>query len=202
MRVLIVRTSAMGDVVHALPVLTALRRHLPEAKIGWVVEESMAPLLQGHPDLDELLVVRLRHWRRSLAAQTLSEMRSFLSTLNCFAPDAVLDLMGNHKAGVISALTLADRRIGFARTSRREPSSAIWNNEPLVPRGVHAVDRMLSLLDALDLPAEPADFGNLVADIAHEVSLKKWAAPLRTARGWETYAAAEDRYGQRRKVSM
>ena len=159
MRVLIVRTSAMGDVVHALPVLTALRRHLPEAKIGWVVEESMAPLLQGHPDLDELLVVRLRHWRRSLAAQTLSEMRSFLSTLNCFAPDAVLDLMGNHKAGVISALTLADRRIGFARTSRREPSSAIWNNEPLVPRGVHAVDRMLSLLDALDLPAEPADFG-------------------------------------------
>jgi heptosyltransferase-1 len=161
-RILIVRTSAMGDVVHALPVLTALRRHLPEAKIGWVVEESMAPLLQGHPDLDELLVVRLRHWRqyrRSLAAQSWSELRVFLSSLNRFAPDAVLDLMGNHKAGVISALTLADRRIGFARTSRREPSSAIWISQPVTPRGTHAVDRMLSLLDALDLPAEPADFG-------------------------------------------
>jgi heptosyltransferase-1 len=158
-RILIVRTSAMGDVVHALPVLTALRRHLPEAKIGWVVEESMAPLLQGHPDLDELLVVRLRPWRRSLAAQTFRETRSFLSDLNRFAPDAVLDLMGNHKAGAISALTLADRRIGFARTSRREPSSAIWISQPVVPRGTHAVDRMLSLLDALDLPAEPADFG-------------------------------------------
>jgi heptosyltransferase I len=158
-RILIVRTSAMGDVVHALPVLTALRRHLPEARIGWAVEESMAPLLQGHPDLDELLVVRLRHWRRSLSPQNLRELRAFLSALNRFAPDAVLDLMGNHKAGVISALTLADRRIGFARTSRREPSSAIWISRPVVPRGIHAVDQMLSLLDALDLPAEPADFG-------------------------------------------
>lgn len=152
----------MGDVVHALPVLTALRRHLPEAKIGWVVEEAMAPLLQGHPDLDELLVVRLRRWRqyrRSLAAQSFSETRSFLSSLNRFAPDVVLDLMGNHKAGIISALSLADRRIGFARTSRREPSSAIWISQPVVPRGIHAVDRMLSLLDALGLPSEPADFG-------------------------------------------
>jgi heptosyltransferase-1 len=161
-RILIVRTSAMGDIVHALPVLTALRRHLPKARIGWVVEESMAPLLQGHPDLDELLVVRLRRWRRyrrSLAAQSLGELRAFLSSLNRFAPDAVLDLMGNHKAGVISALTLADRRIGFARAARREPSSAIWISQPMVPRGIHAVDQMLSLLDALDLPAEPADFG-------------------------------------------
>jgi heptosyltransferase-1 len=162
LRILIVRTSALGDVVHALPVLTALRRQLPEAKIGWVVEEPMAPLLEGHPDLDALLVVRLRQWRRSLrspAIQNLRELRAFLSALDRFAPDAVLDLMGNHKAGVISALTLADRRIGFARSARREPSSAIWISQPVVPRGAHAVDRMLSLLDALGLPAEPADFG-------------------------------------------
>ncbi|HEX4962938.1 MAG TPA: glycosyltransferase family 9 protein [Thermoanaerobaculia bacterium] len=159
MRVLIVRTSAMGDVVHALPVLTALRRHLPAAKIGWVVEESMAPLLQGHPDLDELLVVRLRHWRRSLAPESLRELGAFLSALDRFAPDTVLDLMGNHKAGAIAALTLADRRIGFARASRREPSSAIWISQPVMPRGLHAVDRMLSLLDPLGLPPEPADFG-------------------------------------------
>lgn len=159
MRVLIVRTSAMGDVVHALPVLTALRRHLPEARIGWVAEEGMAPILQDHPDLDELLVVRLRHWRKSLTGGNLREMGAFFSALDGFAPDAVLDLMGNHKAGVISALTLCDRRIGFARKSRREPSSAIWINQPVIPRGVHAVDRMLSVLDALGLPPEPADFG-------------------------------------------
>jgi heptosyltransferase-1 len=157
-RILIVRTSALGDVVHALPVLTALRRHLPEARIGWVVEEAMAPVLADHPDLDELLVVRLRRWRR-LSAQGLRELGSFLSALNGFAPEVALDLMGNHKAGAISALTLADRRIGAARRWRREPSSAVWISEPVAPRGTHAVDRMLSLLDALGLPPEPADFG-------------------------------------------
>ncbi|HEY0553479.1 MAG TPA: glycosyltransferase family 9 protein [Thermoanaerobaculia bacterium] len=157
-RILIVRTSALGDVVHALPVLTALRRHLPEAKIGWVVEEGMAPVLAGHPDLDELLVVRLRQWRK-VSAQGMSELGGFLGALRRFSADVALDLMGNHKAGVISALSLARRRLGFARGGRREPSSAVWINRPVVPRGTHAVDRMLSLLDGLDLPAEPADFG-------------------------------------------
>jgi len=157
-RILIVRTSALGDVVHALPVLTALRRHLPAARIGWVVEEAMAPVLAGHPDLDELLVVGLRRWRR-LSARGLRELGGFLSALNRFAPEVVLDLMGNHKAGAIAALTLADLRIGAARRWRREPSSAVWISQPVVPRGTHAVDRMLSLLDALGLPPEPADFG-------------------------------------------
>jgi heptosyltransferase-1 len=158
LRILIVRTSALGDVIHALPVLTALRRHLPDAKIGWVVEEGMAPVLAGHPDLDELIVVRLRQWRK-LSGGGLSGLRGFLADLERFAPEVTLDLMGNHKAGAISMLSLADRRIGFSRPHRREPSSSMWINEPVVPRGVHAVDRMLSLLDALGLPPEPADFG-------------------------------------------
>jgi heptosyltransferase I len=160
LRILIVRTSALGDVVHALPVLTALRRHLPRARIGWVVEEAMAPVLAGHPDLNELIPARLRHWGKApFSHRTVRELRAFLAALDRFSPDVTLDLMGNHKAGVISALTLSDRRIGAERRSRREPSSAVWISEPVAPRGAHAVDRMLSLLDGLDLPAEPADFG-------------------------------------------
>ena len=160
MRILIVRTSALGDVVHALPVLTALRRHLPQARIGWVVEEAMAPVLAGHPDLDELIPVRLRHWgKQPFTRRTVRELAAFLGALDRFAPEVTLDLMGNHKAGVISALTLCDRRIGAARRFRREPSSAVWISDSVVPRGEHAVDRMLSLLDGLELPAEPADFG-------------------------------------------
>lgn len=158
-RILLVRTSALGDVVHALPVLTALRRQLPGARIGWVAESGMAPLLAGHPDLDELLVVSLRPWRRRpLARSTRRELAGFLRALDAFAPEIVLDLMGNHKAGAIAALTLADRRIGLARPYRREPSSAAWISEGVTPRGPHAVDRMLSVLDGLGLPAGPADF--------------------------------------------
>jgi heptosyltransferase-1 len=160
LRILIVRTSALGDVVHALPVLSALRRHFPTARIGWVVEEAMAPVLEGHPDLDERLTVRLRHWgKEPLRRRTLAELRAFLAALDRFSPDVVLDLMGNHKAGVIAALTLCDLRVGAARPHRREPSSALWINEGVTPRGVHAVDRGLSLLDGLGVPAEPADFG-------------------------------------------
>jgi heptosyltransferase-1 len=159
-RILIVRTSALGDVVHALPVLTALRRHFPAAHLGWVVEEAMAPVLAGHPDLDELVTVRLRHWgKEPLRRRTLRELRGFFAALDRFAPDVVLDLMGNHKAGAIAAVTLSDRRIGATRPFRREPSSAIWINEGVEPRGAHAVDQGLSLLAALGVPPEPADFG-------------------------------------------
>jgi len=159
-RILLVRTSSLGDVVHALPVLTALRRHLPLARLGWVVEEPYAPLLAGHPDLDQLLVVRLRRWgRRPLAAGTLSGIAGFLGELDRFAPQVVLDLMGNHKAAVIAALSLAPRRVGHARAGRREPSSALWLSERVPVAGAHAVDRALSLLDGLGLPREPADFG-------------------------------------------
>lgn len=159
-RILIVRTSALGDIVHSLPVLTALRRRYPEARIGWVVEEGMSPLLEGHPDLDELLRVRLRPWRRRpFARETLREVRSFLDALDRFAPDAVLDLMGNHKAGLLAVLSASERRIGPAWRSRREPSSGIWINQGVEPRGTHAVDRALSLAAALDVPPEPADFG-------------------------------------------
>jgi lipopolysaccharide heptosyltransferase I len=158
-RILIVRTSALGDIVHSLPVLTALRRNLPQARIGWVVEEAMAPLLDGHPDLDELLTVRTRAWRRRpLSPTTWGEMGRFWGRLERFAPEIVFDLMGNHKAGILAALTLADRRIGLDRASRREPSSAIWISEPIPARGQHVVDQTLSLVEALGCPIEPADF--------------------------------------------
>jgi heptosyltransferase-1 len=160
MNVLLIRTSALGDVVHCLPVLTALRRHLPHAKLGWVVEGAMAPVLEGHPDLDDLLTVRLRLWRKKpFSSETREEVAGFLRALDRFAPDVTLDLMGNHKAGFLSALTQCDRRIGLGRAWRREPSSSFWISEPVAPRGMHVVDRALSLLDALGLPPEPADFG-------------------------------------------
>lgn len=159
-RILLIRTSALGDVIHALPVLTALRRSLPGARIAWLIEEAYAPVLDGHPDLDRLIPVRLRVWRkRPLSPRTWGEIATFLSALDRFAPEVVLDLMGNHKAGILAAVTLADRRIGLPRSDRREPSSAIWISETVSPQGMHSVDRMLSVLRALGIPPRPADFG-------------------------------------------
>ncbi|MFL6202102.1 MAG: lipopolysaccharide heptosyltransferase I [Thermoanaerobaculia bacterium] len=202
MRILLIRTSALGDVVHCLPVLTALRRHLPDARIGWVVEGAMAPVLAGHPDLDELLVVRLRAWRkRPFSPETRREVAAFRDALDRFAPDVTLDLMGNHKAGILSALTLCDRRIGPARESRREPSSAFWISEPVAPRGTHAVDRALSLLDALDIPSEPADFGGskIFRDEPEGVSLPEPEPPfllIHPGAGWASKRYPPERWGE------
>ena len=73
--------------------------------------------------------------RRSRRRDPARAGRASVDALDRFAPDVVLDLMGNHKAGVLAALTLGDRRIGLARAGRREPSSAVWISEPVVPRG-------------------------------------------------------------------
>lgn len=162
-RILIVRTSAMGDIVHALPVLSRLRESLPGARIGWVVERVFAPLLEGHAGLDAVIPIGLRTWRKKpLARRTWQEFTEFLRNLDAFAADTVLDLMGSHKAGLIAACTLADQRLGLTRRDRREPSSAIWMSDTAPARGSHAVDHMLSVLDAGLLTSagnECVDFG-------------------------------------------
>lgn len=160
MNVLIVRTSALGDVVHSLPVLTALRRHLPDARIGWVVEEAFAPLLAGHPWIDELIPVRLKAWRRTPGSrETRREVTAAVGRMRSFRADVALNLMGNHKGGILCALSGARRRIGLARRARREPSSVLWDTQTAEPSGRHAVDRALANLAPLGVPAEPADFG-------------------------------------------
>lgn len=156
-RILIIRTSALGDVVHALPVLAALRRRLPGARLGWVVDETFAPLLEGHALLDDLLPVPLRRWRRAGGGRA-RELARFLAALRGFGAVTALDLMGSHKGGVLARLSGAPKRIGPRRADRREPASAVWLNTPVPVPSVHAVDRGLALLDALGLPREPADF--------------------------------------------
>ncbi len=158
MNVLIIRTSAMGDVVHCLPVLNALRRGLPEARVAWVVEQAFATLLEDHSGIDELITVRMRAWRKSpFSAAVRREVTELRGRLRRFAPDVALDLMGNHKGGALARLSGAPRRLGAARPYRREASSAIWINEPIEAAADHAVDRALAVLGGLGLPAAGAD---------------------------------------------
>lgn len=155
MRILILRTSALGDVVHALPALNALHRHRPEAEVGWAVEEQFAPLLVGHPGLAALVPVRLRGGAARAFAAAVAAVRRF-------RPEVALDLMGNHKAGALARLSGARRVIGLGRRWRREPSSALWQTEAVAPAGPHAVDSALAPLAALGLPAAAlaeVDFG-------------------------------------------
>jgi heptosyltransferase-1 len=158
-RILLVRTSALGDVVHALPVLAALRRAHPAARFAWAVDEAFAPLLEGHADLERVVALPLRRarragWRRRGALATWRA----LGALRAFRPEVAVDLMGNHKGALLARLSGARRRIGWSAAGRREGSSALWINEPVAVRALHAVDRGLELARALGAGSEPADF--------------------------------------------
>ncbi len=156
-RVLLIRTSALGDIAQSLPVLAALRRALPATQLGWVVDEAFAPLLRGHELIDELIEVPLKRLRRRGAGRG-RQLLAMTQRLRAFHADVAIDLMGNHKGAMLARLSGARRRIGAARRNRREPSSVLWINRPVPIEAIHAVDRALTLLAPLGLDGAPVDF--------------------------------------------
>lgn len=145
MRWLLVRTSALGDVAHALPVLHVLRRSFPEDPIAWAIDETFAPLLEGHPGLEEVIALPLRRARRQ-GARAWGDLARALRRLRAFRPDVALDLMGNHKGGFLVWWSGARHRVGPAAPWRRELGSELWINEAVAVHRRHAVDRNLDLL--------------------------------------------------------
>ncbi len=147
-RILIVRLSAIGDVLHALPVLCALRDALPQAHLAWMVEGRGADLLQGHPALDELIAVR-RRWLKSPRA-VLDVWRRVHGRF-----DITIDVQGLSKSAVAARLTGARQRIGMAAPDGREISP--WLNNVLVrPTAAHVIDRNLELLGPLGIASDAA----------------------------------------------
>jgi lipopolysaccharide heptosyltransferase I len=151
-RILFVRLSAIGDCMHALPVLCALRDALPRAQLSWVVEGRTAELIRRHPALDT--VVQLpRRWLRSPLA--IWRARRDLCALR---PDVAIDLQGLTKSAIAAWLSGAPTRIGFAGRDGRELSA--WLNNSLVePMMTHVVDRNLELLGPLGVIPHEVRFG-------------------------------------------
>ena len=130
-RILIVRLGAIGDVVHTLPALAALRRALPGAYLAWIVERGgAARLLEGNPCLDELIELDLRGWRNRLTrSETLIEIRKAIARMRGSGFDLALDFQGLLKSAMIPWLVRVPRRVGFVRAALREPAGAIMLTE-------------------------------------------------------------------------
>ncbi|MBN2233135.1 MAG: lipopolysaccharide heptosyltransferase I [Deltaproteobacteria bacterium] len=121
MRVLIVKVSALGDVVHTLPVLAYLTQTAPGVEIDWLVEEESAPLLEGHPLIAEVLRLRTRHWRTLGLYGMMQEFFTFAAALRRRHYDLVLDLQGNAKSGMFTVVARGNNKYGFDRDEVREP---------------------------------------------------------------------------------
>lgn len=149
MRILIVRVSSLGDVVHNLPVLTDIHRHYPEAIIDWVVEEPYVGLVKQNMYVNEVIPFALRRWRKNIFSPvTRKEFRTFLDRLKQNAYDYVFDTQGLIKTGIIMgfARTVENgRKIGLAHKtdgSGYEPLSRIFHDESIsVEKHIHVVTR-------------------------------------------------------------
>jgi heptosyltransferase-1 len=162
MRLLLVKTSSLGDVIHNLPVVSDLRRAFPDTRIDWCVEEAFADIPRLHPAVDEVIPVALRRWRKSLGRlSTWREIGEFRQRIGHTDYDAVLDTQGLIKSALIARQARGER-FGFAAEVAREPLAARFYNQAFViPPNVHAVLRNRWLAAAaFDYPVDlPLDYG-------------------------------------------
>jgi heptosyltransferase I len=141
-RILFVKTSSLGDVVHQCPAVSDAARALPGVRIDWVVEEAFAGVARMHACIERVIPVALRRWRRALLhPSTWGEVRGFRETLRSEQYDAVIDTQGLLKSALIACLACGTRH-GMDRASAREPlASRFYQRTHTVPRGLHAVER-------------------------------------------------------------
>lgn len=195
-RILIVRFSAIGDVVHGLPCLIALRTRFPQAEIAWLVEETAAPLLHGHWALDRLMIVK-KNWYQSRSTVALLRKR-----LKLFAPDITVDLQGLLKSSFAAWLSGSKHRIGFGGVDGREGSRWL-NNIRVAPSREHVVDRNMQLLEALGVFGASVDFDLPECEmdrrgaraLLDRAGLHGNFALLNVGAGWESKRWPPDRFG-------
>jgi len=173
-RVLIIKPSALGDVVTAIPVLRGLRRSFPEVHISWLISERCAGLVRHDSDLDEVILFRRRRlgraWRSIFAA---AELVQLLARLRDGRFDWVIDLQGLLRSGIFTGVSSAPLRAGFA--DARE-GAAVFYNARVRPQPEHTVERNLALARDLGIDARPEDMNLQVSPAGREFAEKLSAA--------------------------
>jgi lipopolysaccharide heptosyltransferase I len=156
-KILIIRLSAIGDVVHVLPSLRLLRSHFPESKISWLVEDKASNILTGHPDIDDVIVFPRRKWQREIlkinkTINTLADILSFYKKLRKEHYDLVIDFQGNLKSGIMNLITGSEKRVGFGRGYCKEFNYLTTRYQAFPPeKKMHRIDKNLFLLKELGI---------------------------------------------------
>jgi heptosyltransferase-1 len=163
LRILFVKLGSIGDVVHTLPSLAAVRRALPRAEISWVVERGAAEILRDNPVLETAIEVDTKALRRApVSGETLSATRRQLRRLRASAFDLALDFQGLLKSALIARLSGASQVYGFSREHLREPASRfLLTNTVNVPPRTNVIRKNLALARAalgIDVPEEADSF--------------------------------------------
>jgi len=152
-KILIVKPSSLGDVVHSLPFLNAMKHCFSEAEIHWVIAKGLEGLLEQHPMVTKCIVINKDLWKKiSRVGDTVTEIRQLYRRLRSEHYDLVIDLQGLLRSGLITLATHAPVRVGFAEA--REGSRLFYTRKVKGERGLHAVDRYMKVAADLGCPAD------------------------------------------------
>ncbi len=206
MNILIVRLGSIGDIVHTLPALAALRRRFPDARIDWLVESRTREILLDNPFIDHLLEVDTLGWRRKLhSTATWKQIGDSLRNLRSMHYDVVFDFQGLLKSGLLTRLTRSPRRVGFGRSHLRESLSFVFTNERLSPPNgcSHVIDRNLHLLNAVGIETQervfpiavPSEMDREAGRRLESMGLAEYVI-VNPGGGWVTKQWSPERYGK------
>ena len=147
MRVLIVKTSSMGDVLHTLPALTDAMRALPGIRFDWVVEEGFAQIPSWHEAVDRVIPVAIRRWRKAwFSAPIKAERKAFKAAVQAVTYDAVIDAQGLVKSAALVTRLAHGVKNGMDWRTAREPlASLFYNRKHHIAKAQHAVERTREL---------------------------------------------------------
>jgi len=206
MRILIVKLSSIGDIIHTLPALAAIRRAMPDANISWVVEENVAEMLRGNTLIDNLIEVDTKSMRGGMVIEEmLLGLGKQIRNLRKFKFDIAIDFQGLWKSATIAKLSGARHRWGFARDGLREASSRVLlTNTVEVPSQINVIHKNLALASgALGFPtADKIEFP--IATMPEHISEAEAIiartgddfAILNPGGGWVTKLWHAEKFGQ------
>src|SRR3990172_2607201 len=153
----IFRLSSIGDVIHTLPVAELLKARFPKARITWVAEKMMAPLLKHNPAIDQLILLDTKSWRRGFISPSVwKEVFRFLRYLRSQQFDVALDFQGLLQSAALARFSGSPRRIGMSRFDRKDRWSSFLLNEFSTQTALkhHIIEKNLALLERLDILPE------------------------------------------------
>ncbi|SUT94549.1 ADP-heptose--LPS heptosyltransferase [Actinobacillus lignieresii] len=164
MKVLVVKTSSMGDVIHTLPALTDAKNAISNIQFDWAVEENFSEIPHWHSAVDKVIPLAIRRWRKNLCKrQTWLEWQHYLKQLRSKEYDAVIDAQGLIKSAVLVTKQVKGTKYGYDKHSAREGLSSLFYDQAFhIAYRQHAVERIRKLFaNALNypLPDELGDYG-------------------------------------------
>lgn len=206
MQILFVKLSSIGDIVHTLPTLAAVRRALPESEISWAVEKSSAEILRGNALINNLIELDTRSLRGGkIIEEIVLDASRQMRELRRHSFDTVLDFQGLLKSAGIAKLSKAKRRYGFDKANLREPASRFLLSETIeIPKPIHVIRKNLTLAGKalnITVPTENFEFP-IHTNEAHKTEAEKIAARandnfaiLNPAGGWTTKLWHAEKFG-------